>query len=326
MKTHPGSVEGAPAHRLQLRLGLLEPVQPRLDRDHEEERAVLIAHRADVRSGQVGLRSPGSFAADVALVTLAAMSRSHADRAASGPSWRRRTMMPRVPPAPRLVVRARARHLEPPNEVKQMFVVVGEALVDLVGQRGGRTLDPHTGWQPGERRARPGAAGRPRDAQDASGDDALGAMIREHLEASGVRVDGGPEGICRRAWRSRRSRRGSPPTTSGSIGMWGRSSRSRSRRAVSTRFVGDGPDARERDVVDLMEREHERGRATVSYDPNVRPALMGDAARARPDSSVSSVCPTSSRPATRTFTGSTLTGPMRTSRRPGSPPAPPWSS
>ena len=36
-------------------------------------------------------------------------------------------------------------------------------------------------------------------------------------------------------------------------------------------------------VVDLVEREHERGRVTVSYDPNVRPALLGDAVRARPD-------------------------------------------
>src|SRR4051812_15701845 len=35
-------------------------------------------------------------------------------------------------------------------------------------------------------------------------------------------------------------------------------------------------------VIDLLEREHERGRATISYDPNVRPALLGDAARARP--------------------------------------------
>ena len=39
----------------------------------------------------------------------------------------------------------------------------------------------------------------------------------------------------------------------------------------------------EANVVDLVEREHERGRVTVSYDPNVRPALLGDAVRARPD-------------------------------------------
>jgi fructokinase len=36
-------------------------------------------------------------------------------------------------------------------------------------------------------------------------------------------------------------------------------------------------------VVDIVEREHERGRVTVSYDPSVRPALLGDAERARPE-------------------------------------------
>jgi fructokinase len=36
-------------------------------------------------------------------------------------------------------------------------------------------------------------------------------------------------------------------------------------------------------VVDIVEREHERGRVTVSYDPNVRPALLRDAERARPE-------------------------------------------
>ncbi len=36
------------------------------------------------------------------------------------------------------------------------------------------------------------------------------------------------------------------------------------------------------DVEDLMEREHQRGRVTISYDPNVRPALLGTPERARP--------------------------------------------
>ena len=36
------------------------------------------------------------------------------------------------------------------------------------------------------------------------------------------------------------------------------------------------------DVEDLMEREHQRGRVTVSYDPNVRPALLGTPEEARP--------------------------------------------
>jgi fructokinase len=34
-------------------------------------------------------------------------------------------------------------------------------------------------------------------------------------------------------------------------------------------------------VIDLVERERTRKRVTISYDPNVRPALLGDAARAR---------------------------------------------
>jgi fructokinase len=32
-----------------------------------------------------------------------------------------------------------------------------------------------------------------------------------------------------------------------------------------------------------VRREHDRGRVTVSYDPNVRPKLLGDPLRARPD-------------------------------------------
>jgi hypothetical protein len=35
-----------------------------------------------------------------------------------------------------------------PSEVRRMFVVVGEALVDLVGQCGGRTFSAHPGGSP----------------------------------------------------------------------------------------------------------------------------------------------------------------------------------
>ncbi len=38
-----------------------------------------------------------------------------------------------------------------------------------------------------------------------------------------------------------------------------------------------------RSVVELVERERARGRVTISYDPNVRPALLGEPARARPE-------------------------------------------
>jgi fructokinase len=36
-------------------------------------------------------------------------------------------------------------------------------------------------------------------------------------------------------------------------------------------------------VEDLLGREHQRGRVTISYDPNVRPALLGTPERALPD-------------------------------------------
>jgi fructokinase len=36
-------------------------------------------------------------------------------------------------------------------------------------------------------------------------------------------------------------------------------------------------------VVDLLEREHRRGRVTISYDPNLRPALIGAPQDAQPD-------------------------------------------
>ena len=35
--------------------------------------------------------------------------------------------------------------------------------------------------------------------------------------------------------------------------------------------------------VDLMERERERGRVTISYDSNLRPGLLGEATRAKLD-------------------------------------------
>src|SRR3954453_19320872 len=75
-----------------------------------------------------------------------------------------------------------------------MFVVVGEALVDLVGQRGGRTLTAHPGGSPAN--VAPGLArlGNPVTLKTQLGRDALGAMVREHLDASGVVVDAGPAG------------------------------------------------------------------------------------------------------------------------------------
>ena len=165
-----------------------------------------------------------------------------------------------------------------------MFVVVGEALIDLVGQRGGRTLAAHPGGSPANVALGLARLGVPVTLKTRLGRDAFGEMISAHLEASGVLVDGGPEGGV---------------STSLAIATLAAGIASYDFRIdwdveplaplpIEARCLHTGSLATvlppgEASVVDLVEREHKRGRVTVSYDPNVRPALLGDAARARPD-------------------------------------------
>jgi fructokinase len=165
-----------------------------------------------------------------------------------------------------------------------MFIVVGEALVDLVGQRGGRTFSAHPGGSPANV-----ALGLARLGDDVTlktrlGRDAFGEMVLAHLEASGVLVDGGLDegakttlaiatlaaGIATYDFRIDWDLEALAPLP------------------VETRCLHTGSLATvlppgKANVVDLLEREHERGRVTISYDPNVRPALLGDAEDARPD-------------------------------------------
>ena len=165
-----------------------------------------------------------------------------------------------------------------------MFVVVGEALVDLVGQRGGQTWVAHPGGSPANVALGLARLGVPVTLRTRLGRDAFGDMILTHLQASGVRVDTGGDGGA---------------STSLAIASLAAGIASYDFRIdwdvghldslpVETRCVHSGSLATaltpgKTSVIDLMEREHERGRVTVSYDPNVRPALLGDAARARPD-------------------------------------------
>jgi fructokinase len=164
-----------------------------------------------------------------------------------------------------------------------MFVVVGEALVDLVGQRGGRTFSAHPGGSPANVALGLARLGDPVTLKTRLGRDAFGEMVLAHLEASGVHVDGGLDegarttlaiatlaaGIASYDFRIDWDIEGLAPLP------------------VETRCLHTGSLATvlppgNANVVDLLEREHERGRVTISYDPNVRPALLGDAEHARP--------------------------------------------
>ena len=164
-----------------------------------------------------------------------------------------------------------------------MFVVVGEALVDLVGQRGGRTFAAHPGGSPANVALGLARLGVPVTLTTRLGRDAFGHMITSHLEASGVIVDAGPDprgdtslaiatlaaGVASYDFRIEWDVAALPPLP------------------IETRCLHTGSLATvlppgDVAVIDLVRRERERGRVTISYDPNVRPALLGDAERARP--------------------------------------------
>jgi len=165
-----------------------------------------------------------------------------------------------------------------------MFVVVGEALVDLVGQRGGRTFVAHPGGSPANVALGLARLGIPVTLVTRLGQDAFGEMISTHLETSGVRVDPGPDEAF------------STSLAIASLAAGGASYDFRidwdmgnlAPLPIETRCLHTGSLATVlapggHSVVDLMEQEHKRGRVTISYDPNVRPALLGDAAQARPE-------------------------------------------
>jgi fructokinase len=166
-----------------------------------------------------------------------------------------------------------------------MFVVVGEALVDLVGQRGDRTFAAHPGGSPANVALGLARLGVPVTLMTRLGHDMLGEMVFEHLRANGVgvvRVNGG--GAQRMS-------------TSLAIATLAAGVASYDFRIdwdmpalaplpIETRCLHTGSLATALapgnvNVIDLVERERTRNRLTISYDPNVRPALLGDAARAR---------------------------------------------
>ena len=73
-----------------------------------------------------------------------------------------------------------------------MFVVVGEALVDLVGQRGDRTFVAHPGGSPANVALGLARLGDAVTLVTQLGDDAFGEMVAVHLRASGVRLAAEP--------------------------------------------------------------------------------------------------------------------------------------
>ncbi|GAA2715544.1 carbohydrate kinase [Micromonospora olivasterospora] len=160
------------------------------------------------------------------------------------------------------------------------LLVVGEALVDVVHGRDG-SVRRHPGGSPANVAVGLARLDRPVHLLTRTGDDPDGALVRGHLRAAGVRLVGGgvdgrrtataaafldATGAARYEFDLHWELPGDPPLPEpilalhvGSVGA----------------YLEPGAGAVGRIVRDL------RGRATVSYDPNVRPALAADPGRAR---------------------------------------------
>jgi fructokinase len=163
-----------------------------------------------------------------------------------------------------------------------MFVVIGEALVDLVGQRGSRMLVAHPGGSPANVALGLGRLGNPVTLMTHLGQDAFGEMISAHLQASGVRVEGAESG-------SKTSL--AVATLAAGIATydfrieWDIGDLKPlpvETRCLHTGSLATALEPGRSDVQTLLEHEHQRGRVTISYDPNVRPALLGSPEEARP--------------------------------------------
>src|SRR3954464_813995 len=157
----------------------------------------------------------------------------------------------------------------------RMFVVIGEALVDLVGQRGSRMLVAHPGGSPANVALGLGRLGNHATLMTHLGRDAFGEMISAHLEASGVRVEGADSGS----------------STSLAVATLAAGIATYDFRIegdigdleplpVETRCLHTGSLATvlqpgRADVQKLLEHEHQRGRVTISYVPTVRPGQLG---------------------------------------------------
>ncbi len=164
-----------------------------------------------------------------------------------------------------------------------MFTVVGEALVDLVGEDGGSTFTAHPGGSPANVAiglARLG--GSPVRLVTRLGEDPFGALVRGHLESEDVGVDAGEAdgtqtslaiaslegGAATYDFRIRWDVQDLAEVEAGTV-------------ALHTGSLATALPPGAGAVLDLLARTSERGRVTISYDPNVRPTLLGSPQDAR---------------------------------------------
>ncbi|MDH6708945.1 fructokinase [Kitasatospora sp. MAA19] len=155
-------------------------------------------------------------------------------------------------------------------------LVIGECVADIV-RTDGAPDTVHPGGSPANVAYGLARLGRPATLLTQLGDDANGRLIRAHLESAGVvvraaEVERTPSAVVRLDGQGRARYTFDigwtlPPTELRAAPA-----------AIHLGSIAAVTDPGAAAVLDLVERW--RGRAPVSYDPNVRPALMGERAQA----------------------------------------------
>ena len=159
-------------------------------------------------------------------------------------------------------------------------LVIGEALVDVIRRQHG-TEQRHAGGSPANVAYGLGRLERPARLLTRLGDDADGELLRTHLASVGVETDAGPEPLAR---------------TSTAIAVIGDDGSATYTFDLEWALTGDTalgePLAVHTGSIGALlapgaatvERlvEAARSRSTISYDPNIRPMLVGSVDETRP--------------------------------------------
>ncbi len=161
-----------------------------------------------------------------------------------------------------------------------MMTVVGEALVDLVGEAGSEVYRARPGGSPANVAVGLARLGMEVTLVTELGTDPPGALLRRHLEGAGVRLTG----------------RLDRPSSGLAVASLDGTGVAHYTFAIAWRLAGVRLDELPEvlhfgsfaatlepgaaTVAELVEQA--RPRATISYDPNIRPALIGSRAEERP--------------------------------------------
>ena len=158
-------------------------------------------------------------------------------------------------------------------------LVVGESLIDVVRRRDG-SVDEHPGGSPMNVAIGLGRLGRQVELLTWFGQDTRGAALREHLAESAVRVVEGSDGAASTSVAVATLDATGAATYTFELD-WQVPPRGELLDdvvVVHSSTIGAALAPGGEAVLDLLSRA--RSSATVTYDPNVRPTLLGDGARA----------------------------------------------